>query len=555
MTSAPSENLPREKILEPEPSTTLAEEKLSQTPNDQKLTREIQLKDTRPPIDWLGSALDVTRVVRDSSADVVFVLSCFVDNLSSAILIHGSDCIVGDLEKSLPSSGPAKQSWESVAEIIKTLLNQIEHLKSATDSHIKCLDAELEAQNMIPQQSRMVLVTLTKGIDLLSHSMNHRLSILYPVYRMPAEILELIFEQSTLEERAAVRAFRNTKIYLSLYSLYSTIPRIPTILASTCRRWRTIAFNMTRLWNFLRVPTLDTYYRPHSCVATVAGISPFRQALSHLGASECEVVVVPTTSRTVLHEHLFSIPRSQISVLTIMMPTRSDFTCIPPARVLRICAPGTTGSGNRPLLPCYSVPASALADTRELECHNIIIRADVLNYSMTSLSLSISIHFILPDFSGILSRFPNLTAFALDIINPQPIGTQQSFSSLHHAHIRKLSITNTVTPHFCGWLQQGALSLPSLTHFILLNIYPLSHTGELDSLQSLFVTMTYFDVHKGGEWKCGPYVRRILDLMPLLQQFNVFGTPVKCCLDALLIAPSNKLTSWLYWTRKQMAPM
>jgi len=540
MTSAASDDLPPDGILKLEPLMTLAEEeKPYHTLNDQKLAREIQWKDARSAVDWLSSALDVTRVVRDSSADVVSVLSSFVGDLSSALSIHGSDCSVGDLEQSLPSSGPAKQSWESVAGIINTLLNQIGHLRSAADSHIKCLDAELEAQNMIPQQSQMALVTLTNRIDPLYHSMNHRLNILQPIYRVPAEILGLIFEQATLEERIAVRAFRSDNDYLSLDDLYSTIPRIPTILASTCRRWRTVAFNMTRLWNFLRVPTFDTYHHPPGYVHTVTGISPFRQALSHLGASSCEVVVVPTADRDVVYEYLYSIPRSQISVFTIMMSDSRDFTHIPPARVLRIYVKGAkdqfNDSGGRWVFDDYTVPAYVLANTRELECHHTTVGANVPIHSVTSLSLNLNecdVDTI--QLNDIFSGFPNLTAFTLNAIGYQ----YPAWISFDHPHIRKLSVSNSVIQNIC---QQGEVYLPSLTHFILLDIYPRKYTHELGRLQSLFVTVTHFDVRKGGEWNCGSYIRQILDLMPFLQQFSVFGTTVECCLDALLIAPIKQV--------------
>jgi len=89
---------------------------------------------------------------------------------------------------------------------------------------------------------------------------------------------------------------------------------------------------MTRLWNFLRVSTLKTGHHLPGGVITglcAAGISPFRQALPHLGASECEVVVVPTTNWTVVNEYLRFISRSQISVLTIMVPDARALSQIP----------------------------------------------------------------------------------------------------------------------------------------------------------------------------------------------------------------------------------
>jgi hypothetical protein len=544
MTSAPSDNLPPEIILESELRTTLAEEeKLYHDLNAQKLARESQWKDTRSSTDWLNSTLDITRVVLDSSNDVISVVSSFVGHLSSVVSIHGSECTFRDLKGSLPSTGPAKQSWESVAGTINTLLNQIEELKSATSSHIKCMDAELETSNTMAHQTQMSLVTLTKRIDELSHSMHHKRSILHPIRRVPTEILEHIFEQASWEERSALRAVRAQTIHLSRNDIYSTIPRIPTILASTCRRWRSIALNMTRLWNFLRVPTLETYfYLPGRISTCVAGLSPFRQAMLHIGASECEVVVGPS-DWNMINEYLHSIPRSQISVMNVISPPEGlDFSQVPTARVLRILKRGINHlmGAIQPPHSCI-LPASVLADTKELECHHALPVVNAPIHSVTSFSLSINNHAVFPDLGDVLANFPNLAALVLRVINTLFIYNQRTFTPFHHARISMLSITDSVVPHLCASLKRGAFSLPSLTNFILLSIEPFVRTELLDHFHSLFVKVTHFDIRTGNQQDCGPYVRRFLDFMPFLRQFSLFGTAVDCGLDALLIAPIKQI--------------
>ena len=311
MTSALCDNFPPGKTLETATRKALAEEEgLYHILNDRKLARNSELDDTRSSIDWLGSARGAAQVVLDSSADVVSVLSSFVDNLSSVISIHESDQIVGDLKQSLPSIDAAKGSWESVADVVENLLVQIESLKSATLSHAEYMATELVTHEAIEQQTQIALDSLAQSIDALTHSMDDKRRIFHPIRRVPTEILEQIFEVATFDERLTLQrvlGWRETS-YSKVMNAYHTIPRIPTILASTCRRWRTIALNMARLWSFLCVPTSVNCTSKHSSRTFVVGLSTFQQAKSCIGDSECELVVGATTNWRMVIEHLRSIP-------------------------------------------------------------------------------------------------------------------------------------------------------------------------------------------------------------------------------------------------------
>ena len=550
MTSARYDNLPPGKTLETAIRTVLAEEeKLYHNLNDQKVARKRQLDDARSSINWLSTALDVTRVVLDSSADVVSVLSSFADALSSVISIHRSEQIHGELEQSLSSTDTVKRTWEPVANIVDNLLAQIESLKSVTLTHTKCIDTELEAHESIEQQSKISLDGLTQSIDALTHSMDQKRSILHPIRRVPSEIWEQIFKLVTLDERLTLQRSITTSqaFHLNKMDAYGTIPRIPTILASTCRRWRMIALNMALLWRFLRVPTLAQYIytsNPFVVRACVVGLSTFQQAKLCIGASECEVVVGLTTDWNMVIDHLASIPRSQISVMNIVLPPDGpDFSQIPTTRVLRIFGRSSFSTwGTVVSPPSYSLPPSVLANTRELDCHHALLAINTPIHSVTSFSLSLKVQTYFPDLGLTLANFPNLTAVVLtaniDILHPQ-----NTFTLLHHAGIRTLSITDTVIPHLCASLQRGAFSLPSLTHFILLDILPSSNNsrGGWSQLQSLFVNVTCFEIHAATQQNCGSNIRQLIDVMPLIQQFTIFGNAVNDGLGALLIAPIKRI--------------
>ena len=467
MTSALSDNFPPGETLEIATRKALAEdEELYHILNDRKLARKGELDDTRSSIDWLCSARGAARVVLDSSADVVFVLNSFVDNLSSVISIHESDQIFRDLKRSLPSIDTAKRSWESVADVVENLLVQIESLKSTTLSHAECMATELAAHESIEQQSQISVDSLTQSIDALTHSIRQKRTVLRPIYRVPTEILEQIFECATLDERLTLRRGLNFPVtsYSHKKHIYHKLPRIPTILASTCRRWRMIALNMARLWSFLCVP------RSVNCASNgfqrtfVVGLSTFQQAKSCIGASECELVVGPTTNWGMITEHLRSIPASQISTMNILLPPDLlDFSQFPTPSVLRIIGAHHYLREPPVLRPSISLPTSVLAKTRELSCHHLLPAVDSPILSVMSLSLTFhSTRF--PDLGLFLARFPNLTALILSVIFGSP-HSQIAFTPLHHARVRTLSITDTVIPHLCASLQRGALSLPSLTHF------------------------------------------------------------------------------------------
>ena len=551
MTSALSDNLPPGKTVETAIRTALAEEeKIYHILNDQKLAQKNQLNDTRSSIDWLSSARLATEAVLDSSADVVGALNSFLVNLSSAISIHESDQLHGDLRQSLPSTDAMKRTWGSLVGIVESLLMGIERLKPTTSSHTKCMGIELDAHKTIEGQTVTSLDILTKSTDALSLSMDHKRSILHPIRRLPTEILERIFELATLDERLTLR--RDLVIiyrfYLDKNEFSSTIPCIPTVLASTCRRWRTIALGMPLLWSFLRVPTLESYRHTlttfHEWRTCLVGLSTFQLAKSCIGASKCEVVVILKTDTSVAFEHLRSIPSSQISTLNLLMPAdRVDLSQIPTVMVLRIFGEGRSDMGGMVRLPSYLLPPSVLANTRELNCHHAlpVVTAPIL--SVTSFSLSFTSNTYFPDLGLPLCNFPNLTTVVLDA-NIGILLPQNTFTRLHHPRIRTLSITDTIIPHLCASLQRGALSLPSLTYFILLDIFPSLNNNrkEWSQLQSLLGNVTCFEIRAATEQGCGSNIRQLLDIMPHLQQFTVFGNAVNDGLQALLIGPVKRIS-------------
>ena len=547
MTSALSHNFPLGKTLETANLTARAEEeKLWHILNDNKLARKRKLDDTRSSINWLSSARGAAQVVLNSSADAISVLSSFVHNLSSVISIHESDRIFGDLEQSLPSVDAAKRSWASVAVVVENLLVQIESLKSATLSHAECMERELGAHESIEEQSQILVDNLTQRIDALTHSITQRRTIPHPIRRVPTEILEQIFELATLDERLTLQ--RNLVITHTFDpdkdGVYSTTPRVPTILASTCRRWRTIALDMPLLWSFLRAPTIELYTHTvtHSVQRRkcIVGRSTFQVAKSRIGASKCEVVVNLTSMAI---DHLRSIPSSRIATLNIVMRCgRPDLSQIPTVMVLRIFGKAYSAPGAMVTLPPYFLPPSVLANTRDLHCHHAlpIVKAPILSVTRFSLSFKNNTYF--PDLGLPLANFPNLTSVVLSA-NIDNLHSQNTFTPLHHIGVMTLSITDTVIPHLCASLQRGALSLPSLAHLILLDIFPSSNNNreQWSQLQSLLVNVTYFEIRAATQQGCGSNIRQLLDIMPLLEQFSVFGDAVNDGLQALLIAPVKRI--------------
>ena len=548
MTTSLSYNYFPGKPLETAIRTALAEEeKIYHILNDQNLAQKNHLNDTRSSIDWLSSARIATQVVLDSSADVVEALNYFIANLSSAISIHGSNQLYGDLRQSLPSTDTTQRTWESLLEIVGNLRMGIESLESITLSHTKCMDTVLDAQNGVEMQSQISLNYLRQTMDAFSQSIHYKRGILHPIRFLPTEILERIFELATLDERLTLR--KNLIIVPPLHpninSVYGTIPRIPTILASTCRRWRTIALNMPLLWSFLRVPTIELYSTTPFLLRRkcLVGLSTFQLAKSCIGTSKCETVVSLANHNNIGIDHLRSIPNLQISTLNIVNPPAgANLSDIPTVLVLRIFGRDNSGTGETVRLPSYFIPASVLANTRDLDCHHALPVVDEPILSVTSFSLSFKNNTYFPDTGRPLANFPNLTSVVLSA-NVDSLHPQDTFTPLHHMGIITLSITDTVVPHLCASLQQGALSLPSLTHFILLDIFTSSNNNreEWRQLKSLFVNVTCFEIRAATRQGCGSNIRQLLDIMPLLEQFTVFDNAVHDGLQALLIAPVKRI--------------
>ena len=541
-----SYNFPPGKALETAIRTALVEEEtLYRQVKNWRLARERKPNYTFSSINRLNLARDVNQGVLDSSAEVVSALNAFVDHLSSVIWLYESEQMFGDLHQLLPSTDAAKRRWKSMVVMVEKLLVKIESLKSTTSYHTECMVTKLEAHKRIARQNKIFLDSLTQSIDALAHSMGQKRIVLHPIRRLPTEILEQIFEFATLHERSTLQGNligRQTS-HTSIETLYCTVPRIPTILASTCRRWRTIALNLTRLWTFLRAPTLERYGYTAGTRECVVGLSTFQRAKLYIRTSECEVVVGPTDDWSMTKQHLSSIPASQISTMNIISPLIGlDLSQIPTARVLRIIREGTFGvSGTIIPPPSYPLPIPVLANTRELDFHHALPAVNTPILSVTSFSLSFNKNACFLDLGHSLANFPNLTAVVLSA-NIDTLHRQMALTPLHHSRIRTLSITDTVIPHLYGLLKRGALSLPSLTHFILLDICPSYHNkGGWGHLQSLFVNVTRFDIRAATQQNCGSNIRKLLDVMPRLQQFTLFDNAVDDGLRALLIGPIKRI--------------
>ena len=219
-----------------------------------------------------------------------------------------------------------------------------------------------------------------------------------------------------------------------------------------------------------------------------------------------------------------------------------DLSQIPTVMVLRIFGEDRFPTGRMVRLSSYFLPPSVLANTRELNCHHAlpVVTAPIL--SMTSFSLSFTSNTYFPDLGLPLCNFPNLTTVVLDA-NIGILYPQDTFTRIHHPRIRTLSITDTIIPHLCLSLQRGALSLPSLTYFILLDIFPsINNRKKWSQMQLLFGNVTCFEIRAATEQGCGFNIRQLLDIMPLLQQFSVFGSAVNNGLQALLIRPVKQIS-------------
>ena len=361
----------------------------------------------------------------------------------------------------------------------------------------------------------------------------------------PTEILEQIFELAVWKERSTLRElfkFDFPAANVTRGAIYHTIPRAPTILASTCRRWRIIALNLPRLWNFLRVPTVETYRAGNTSRSCIAGRSTFHQAIHHVGNAECEVVLGHTDDWDMLNDHLRCIPRSQISIVNIVSPYHwLDSSQVPTARVFRLFNKTLLNRDNRAKRFLYYIlPVSALACAKELECHHALPAVIAPILSVTSFSLNLLDNAYFPDLCDALANFPNVITLVIRTEWFFHTRLPQSFTPLHHACISTLSVTVAIIPSLCASLQRGTLSLPSLTHFML-RIDPYYDKESWVQLQPLFVNVTRFDIRVATQQNCGSNIRQLLDLMPLLQQLSVFGVAVSSALDALLVAPIKQI--------------
>ena len=352
---------------------------------------------------------------------------------------------------------------------------------------------------------------------------------LHPIRRLPAEILQQIFEECVDAEAA--------EWFIDL-----TRPPTPlksaTRIAGTCRSWRTIAQQTPRMWNRLRAPIrVESFRSNKEIIHSTFGREAFCESLRLCGSIPLEV----TISIDVSNLEEFNFMSLKIDRLNIYDICHYDWTPHP----IGTCRPSFpsprhlwVGNGDRNYSSTHMLSSSLISRTTTITVHNITVTIPEGSNLVTQLVLCGEQYgFML---TSLLKSLPYLTELDASraLVLYQSV---QGHRALTHQKLKHLRIPASCMQALEESLA-GGIQLPSLSYFGLAN-HSVSRSKRYDPLHytpasfpsvsaQLPTTVTHLDVH--GEHAVTPSsASSLIETFYKIDTISTYGGAVDVILRAL----------------------
>lgn len=192
----------------------------------------------------LQRTITSTHTLRDAGSQVQSSNDSFIDRLTTELAAQESD--IATLSECLPSIPAFLRGWETVKNAAIALQVALVEQLDSVDQCLTAVEEELEiTKELSGHMSHSISVFSTAMNNVQKRIVARSKGFLHPIRRLPAEILQQIFEEC-VDAEAAQWFLDPTQP--------PTLPKSATRIAGTCRSWRTIAQQTPRMWNRLRAP-------------------------------------------------------------------------------------------------------------------------------------------------------------------------------------------------------------------------------------------------------------------------------------------------------------
>jgi hypothetical protein len=268
------------------------------------------------------------------------------DQLSPALitldqLLLSQDAVHAVLSSILPSTKALLTDWAAVRHALAALLSTLQDPMKRVEQCIVSITDELDNTEVLKDQMSDATVTLSEMIQCgLQSIRSKKYGVLRPLCNLSDAIMLQIFGEGIEEERDGLRQ------RLPLIEN----PRLPSILAAVCKRWRNIVIHTPHFWNYICAPS-SSWDRSR--------LDGWEKVVSLAKGTSLEMTV-PPQSQITLNAGAFRLHRLNITdVADIRSPT------VPSPDHLWI---GASGSNHIP----HTIPAALVSSTVRFTCVDAI---------------------------------------------------------------------------------------------------------------------------------------------------------------------------------------
>ena len=464
------------------------------------------------------------------------------DLLSNTINVHDAEAEAAD---KLTTTKAARTAWGDLIQLLEALTPQINATITSTQTHTLNAYTQVCTNKFLAECTQNSIAALDLSLDAIATSLSFKRSVLNSIFRMPNEVLELVFQFVVDEEREQLRGEFSSSSSLSFVTLHDmrrTIPKCPFTLAAVCRGWRNITLDTPKLWSYIRVYTsfgsapIKGQQPTKYCWV---GKAAFETSLQRAEGVPLELAIYqdPFGKSTPCIP-----PDARISNIYLVRLTIAP-QWLPSCSRLSLFGRGITytewlGVISRPQaiqLPSFST------EPKVISCDN------VLPTFLTPLDSTTAFYFFskrsqqMLDLNQLSEKLPNLEILQLllpDVSAPSPHptnSTPRTWKSL-----TTLRITSSVLPFLAADAQKGP-SLPSLTTLILTDVVASFSLRERDYIKDIVQTVTSLEIHYISPSVKPSELRTLIDWMGCLHTVALYFTSVRMTMQALSITPAKPI--------------
>ena len=477
----------------------------------------------------LQRTITSTHTLRDAGSQVQSSNDSFIDRLTTELAAQESD--IATLSECLPSTPAFLRGWETVKNAAIALQVALAEQLDPVDQCLTAVEEELEiTKELSGHMSHSIGVFSTAMNNVRKGIVARSKGFLHPIRRLPAEILQQIFEECVDAEAAQ---------WLLDPTQPPMLPKSATRIAGTCRSWRTIAHQTPRMWNRLRAPIqVETSRSKKMVLYRYIGHDAFRRSLPLCRSIPLEVTILDDNVSTLDRSAFTSLNIDRLNFYNIRL---YDWACYPYyawRHPPSFASPRHLwlGHGNSDVSYTHTPSSSLISRTTTITAHNVTVTIPKGSNLITQLVLcGEQDEFRL---TSLLESLPRLTE--LDA-GRASVGHQYGpvHPALTHQKLQRLRIPISYM-HVLERCLVNGLQLPSLGCFGLAN-----HSGSmggdpLDYTPSSFpsvsaqlpATVTHLEVH-GEHVLTTSSTGNLIEAFYRIDTISTYGNVVGAILSAL----------------------